>query len=44
VSALPLAQSVLVVGGALQVGAAALFALLIGDLLSWKRSAIGSFA
>ena len=32
VSALPLAQVVLVSGGALQVGAAGLFALLIGDL------------
>jgi hypothetical protein len=32
--ALPLAQLVLVAGGALQVVAAALFALLIGDLLS----------
>jgi len=37
VSALPLAQVVLVAGGALQVVAAALFGLLIGDLLSWKR-------
>jgi cbb3-type cytochrome oxidase subunit 1 len=36
-SALPPAQSVLVAGGALQVVAAALFVLLIGDLLSWKR-------
>ena len=33
---LPLAQFVLVAGGALQVVAAALFALLIGDLLSKK--------
>ncbi len=33
-AALPLAQLVLVVGGALQVCAAALFALLIGELLS----------
>jgi hypothetical protein len=32
-SALPFAQAVLVAGGALQVGAAALFALLIGELL-----------
>ena len=37
VSALPLAQSVLVAGGALQVVAAAIFVLLIGDLLSRKR-------
>ena len=33
-TALPLAQLVLVMGGALQVCAAALFALLIGELLS----------
>ena len=33
-SALPLAQQVLVVGGALQVVAAALFAWMIGDLLA----------
>ena len=32
-SALPFAQAVLVAGGALQVGSAALFALLIGELL-----------
>ena len=36
VRALPLAQVVLMAGGALQVIAAALFALLIGDLLSRK--------
>jgi hypothetical protein len=37
VSALPLAHGVLVAGGALQVGAAALFSMLIGDLLIGKR-------
>jgi hypothetical protein len=37
VSALPPAQSVLIIGGALQVVAAALFVLLIADLLGWKR-------
>ncbi len=37
VRALPLAQLVLVAGGALQVVAAALFSLLIGDLLILKR-------
>ncbi|MEP7189041.1 MAG: hypothetical protein ABI901_07630 [Roseiflexaceae bacterium] len=37
VSALPLAQMVLVAGGALQVVAAALFVLLVGDLLIRKR-------
>jgi len=36
-SELPLAQAVLVGGGALQVVAAALFALLIGELLSKGR-------
>ena len=34
VNAVPLAQAVLVAGGALQVAAAALFALLIGELLN----------
>ena len=34
VNAVPLAQAVLVAGGALQVAAAALFALLIGELLA----------
>ena len=34
VNAVPLAQAVLIAGGALQVGAAALFALLIGELLN----------
>ena len=37
VNGLPLAQVVLVAGGALQIIAAALFVLLIGDLLVWKR-------
>jgi len=36
-SALPLARLVLVAGGALQVGAAGLFAWMIGDLLVSKR-------
>jgi hypothetical protein len=36
-SGLPLAQMVLLSGGALQVAAAALFALLIGELLSQRR-------
>lgn len=36
-SGLPLAQAVLVSGGALQVAGAALFALLIGELLSQRR-------
>ena len=37
VRALPLAQAMLVAGGVLQVVAAALFALLIGDLLRGER-------
>ena len=44
VRALPLAQVVLVAGGALQVIAAALFALLIGDLLSRKRYTTSAYA
>ena len=36
VSALPVARSILVAGGVLQVGAAALFAVLIAELLVWK--------